>query len=231
MLLCPECGAPADPERTRCDHCDALLQTLRCSDCLQLNFVGAQHCSRCGGRLYAPVPQSASAKRCPRCKVELETCAVGESIVEVCGRCGGLWVDIVAFQRICERHEKSAAFVGLGSPLPAPGAHATIDTVRYVACPQCGKLMNRVNFARHSGVIVDVCKTHGTWFDKDELGRILDFIARGGIDWARDKESEEQLRAMQERIDRRIDQLQPTGPDSVRTVVGSVEGLLGWLVR
>ena len=229
MLSCPECGAPADPERTRCDHCDAVLQTLRCSDCLGLNFVGAQHCSRCGGRLYAPVAES-SQKRCPRCRIDLQTCAVGESIVEVCDRCGGLWVDTAAFQRICERREQSAAFVGLGSPLPAPGAHATIDTVRYVACPLCGKLMNRVNFARHSGVVVDVCKSHGTWFDKDELGRILDFINSGGIEWARDKETEERLHAMQQRIERRLEAVGPASTHA-ESVVLSVDGLVSWLFK
>lgn len=161
VLRCPECGAAGDPDRMRCDHCDAILQ-----------------------------------------------------------------------RRICERREQSAAFVGLGSPLPAPGAHATVDTVRYVACPECGKLMNRVNFARHSGVVVDICKRHGTWFDKDELGRILDFIASGGIDWARDKETEKKLRAMQERIERRIDAVTPPAPGpQTRSMIESVEGLLGWLVR
>src|SRR5258705_13880277 len=48
--------------------------------------------------------------------------------------------------------------------------------------------MNRINFARCSGVIVDVCKGHGTWFDRDELSRIVEFIRGGGLEAARDKE-------------------------------------------
>jgi hypothetical protein len=32
--------------------------------------------------------------------------------------------------------------------------------------------MNRVNFAEYSGVVVDVCREHGTWFDADERQRI-----------------------------------------------------------
>ena len=47
---------------------------------------------------------------------------------------------------------------------------------------------NRINFAKCSGVIVDVCKGHGTWFDRDELTRIVEFIRGGGLDAARAKE-------------------------------------------
>jgi len=48
--------------------------------------------------------------------------------------------------------------------------------------------MNRINFARCSGVVVDICKGHGTWFDRDELTRIVEFIRGGGLDAARSKE-------------------------------------------
>jgi Zn-finger nucleic acid-binding protein len=48
--------------------------------------------------------------------------------------------------------------------------------------------MNRVNFANFSGVIVDVCRQHGTWFDRDELRRIVEFIRAGGLDKARARE-------------------------------------------
>ena len=51
--------------------------------------------------------------------------------------------------------------------------------------------MHRVNFAKCSNVIVDVCKPHGTWFDKDELHRIVKFITAGGMDVARAKEMEQ----------------------------------------
>jgi hypothetical protein len=35
---------------------------------------------------------------------------------------------------------------------------------------------------------VDVCKGHGTWFDRDELRRIVEFIRSGGLELAREKE-------------------------------------------
>lgn len=75
---------------------------------------------------------------------------------------------------------------------------AGMEKVRYVPCPVCKKLMNRVNFARCSNVVVDVCKTHGTWFDKDELRRIVEFIQRGGLDQARTRQIEELERQKRE---------------------------------
>jgi Zn-finger nucleic acid-binding protein len=51
--------------------------------------------------------------------------------------------------------------------------------------------MNRMNFARCSGVIVDICKQHGTWFDRDELSRIVEFISGGGLEAARVREKED----------------------------------------
>jgi Zn-finger nucleic acid-binding protein len=57
--------------------------------------------------------------------------------------------------------------------------------VRYLPCPVCSKLMNRVDFAHCSHVIVDVCKGHGTWFDKDELQKIVEFIKAGGMETSR----------------------------------------------
>ena len=48
--------------------------------------------------------------------------------------------------------------------------------------------MNRSNFARSSGVIIDLCKKHGVWFDRDELPKIIDFITGGGMQRSREKE-------------------------------------------
>jgi len=54
--------------------------------------------------------------------------------------------------------------------------------------------MHRRNFGRTSGVIVDVCEIHGTWFDVGELPWILGFVARGGLERAQLVELEEKER-------------------------------------
>jgi len=39
----------------------------------------------------------------------------------------------------------------------------------------------RLNFGRTSGVVVDMCREHGTWFDSGELPKILAFLKGGGL--------------------------------------------------
>ncbi len=110
----------------------------------------------------------------------MKAVAVGTTSVLECTRCEGLWVDIDSLQQICAEREKQASVMGM----PAhPDAPLQLEKqIRYVPCPVCHQLMNRVNFAHCSHVIVDVCKSHGTWFDKDELRRTVEFIRAGGLE-------------------------------------------------
>jgi Zn-finger nucleic acid-binding protein len=42
--------------------------------------------------------------------------------------------------------------------------------------------MTRVNFGARSGIVVDVCYEHGTWFDRGELQAALEFVREGGLE-------------------------------------------------
>jgi len=101
-----------------------------------------------------------------------------------CGKCYGLWLDTASFEHVCRNAEQKAAALGSAQSV----GPAALAPVRYVRCPQCNELMHRLNFARCSGVIVDVCRAHGTWFDANELHRIVHFIRAGGLDRSRAKE-------------------------------------------
>lgn len=107
-----------------------------------------------------------------------------------CERCAGLWVEVAALERICADREQQAAVLGGASPAPSHSSQ-TNQKIQYAPCPQCSQLMNRINFARCSGVIVDICKGHGTWFDRDELSAIVHFIRGGGLEVSRQKEKNE----------------------------------------
>jgi Zn-finger nucleic acid-binding protein len=48
--------------------------------------------------------------------------------------------------------------------------------------------MQRMNFAGASGVVIDICREHGTWFDNKELQQIIDFLRSGGMDRMREKQ-------------------------------------------
>jgi hypothetical protein len=52
--------------------------------------------------------------------------------------------------------------------------------------------MNRTNYGRISGVVLDVCKDHGLWFDQDELRQVLAFIDGGGLEKSRIRQAQEE---------------------------------------
>jgi len=196
------CGASASTDSTRCDHCGARLATVACPSCFGMMFLGAKFCSHCGARADRTEAEPVS-QRCPRCRLLMEGVTVGNAKLLECPRCEGIWADKLSLEQICADQEKQTVVLGLPSHLPESGSRG-IEPVRYVPCPICKKLMNRVNFAKCSHVIVDVCSQHGTWFDKDELRRIVEFIRSGGLETARQKEiadlEEKRRRAKAEQI-------------------------------
>jgi Zn-finger nucleic acid-binding protein len=150
-------------------------------------FVGSKFCSHCGAVAQRADTPITGKMVCPKCKDEMKSVQVGKSSLWECPACDGMWVDNATLQLICAEKEQQAAVMGMPVDAPTP---VHLDTnFHYLPCPVCQELMNRVNFARCSGVIIDVCKEHGTWFDKDELRRLVEFIRGGGLDKARAREN------------------------------------------
>ena len=54
------------------------------------------------------------------------------------------------------------------------------EEVVYRKCPVCAERMSRVNFGRHSGVIIDQCGAHGVWLDGSKLRRLTEWWRAGG---------------------------------------------------
>jgi Zn-finger nucleic acid-binding protein len=185
------CGAAAtNADVTHCSYCNSRLATRSCPRCFGMMYRESRHCPRCGesaarSRAYAT---EEAGINCPRCRVALGKILVGKTPLRECDLCDGLWVDMASFEQICADREQRSAVLGAANFAAARKNVSAPGIVRYVPCPECGQLMNRVNFARCSGVVVDVCKGHGTWFDRDELTLIVEFIRDGGLDEARSRE-------------------------------------------
>jgi len=170
-------------------------------------FIGSRHCQHCGAAAAEVTTAELSILKCPRCKSDMSSLSLGGESMRECERCGGLWIEVSEFDRICADREKQSIVLGGASVAPGPQAEANgkAASVRYIPCPQCGNLMNRINFARCSGVIVDVCRGHGTWFDRSELSEIVQFIRGGGLDLARQKDKREiEFQREQLRIEQRL---------------------------
>lgn len=204
-LNCPMCGAAAETDSPHCLYCNARLATVACPSCFGMIFLGSRHCPRCGALAERVEVQSAGSRQCPRCRVPMEAIAMGAAQLHECARCEGLWVAAAAFEQICADREQQSILLGMpGAGRAVKSSGAEQGSVRYVPCPECHQLMNRVNFARCSGVVVDVCKGHGSWFDRDELQRTVEFIRAGGLTASRAREiaqlAEERGRLQQEQL-------------------------------
>ena len=172
-----------------CPHCGSTAATCRCPGCLAWNLAGAEHCQACGERLAADDREgrTGEALRCPRCAVGLAARRYAELEVEECDRCGGLFLTPVMLDRVVKSRDQPT---GLRLALPERPPFLEHE-VRYLHCPECNRLMNRQAFGRISGVVVDVCRSHGVWFDAGELTQVIQFVERGGLERARERETEE----------------------------------------
>jgi Zn-finger nucleic acid-binding protein len=191
-LNCPNCGAAINSDSSQCRYCESKLATVACPSCFGMMFIGSRHCPHCGTAAGLATAAELSVLKCPRCKRDMTAITLGATAMRECEECEGLWVEVAAFKRICTDLEQHSAVLGVASPLtPKSVFGEELPKAVYVPCPQCGQLMNRVNFAHCSGVIVDVCRVHGTWFDRDELRTIVEFIRGGGLELSRQKEKRE----------------------------------------
>jgi Zn-finger nucleic acid-binding protein len=181
-IRCPQCGAAAGSGAQRCAYCRARLATVSCPSCFALMFEDTPFCERCGARRSRS--EGAATASCPACRGGMQSVGVGTVTLLECVSCDGLWVEAQAFERICADREAQAAVLHRGGPR----VPAIEKRVSYRPCVRCGTMMNRVNFARLSGTIVDVCKGHGTFLDQGELQAIVAFIQDGGLERARQRQ-------------------------------------------
>jgi Zn-finger nucleic acid-binding protein len=193
-LHCPNCGAAADPDAGRCPYCQARLATVSCPSCFALMFDGSAYCPQCGAPRARQESTDASGT-CPGCRGELHKVDVGKTALLECATCDGAWMDAKAFEALCADGEAQAAVL---HRYAGRGETPTI-AVKYRRCLRCGKMMNRVNFGRLSGTVVDVCRGHGTYLDAGELHHIVTFIRGGGMERARQHQLDE-LRQEQQKL-------------------------------
>jgi len=191
-------------------------------------FIGSQFCAHCGA-IAAPldVKLADDSGSCPRCQCGLERLQIGETTVRGCPKCDGLWVDAPTFETICSNSEKQAA--ALSFAMKRTHSAEPLTKITYVPCPDCGELMNRSNFARTSGVVVDICRDHGVWFDTDELPAVIEFVHKGGMEIARRREMDE-LKTERERLHDERFSLRGTlddAPHSSNDIRSFIQGLFG----
>ncbi len=197
MLQCPKCGGNVAATNHICEFCEAALLVKACPRCFARVFHGARHCGECGAEVTVPAaadPEgNATPRNCPRCVNEVLTArVVGDTLLDECPSCHGVFVDMAALDRILSDRQqlRAEAILGIARPQEAAPDVMRHKGPMYVKCPDCAAIMNRRNFARGAGIIIDVCRAHGTWFDADELPRVVQFVMQGGFASAQKRELE-----------------------------------------
>ncbi len=188
VVRCGSCGAAIGSEGRSCSFCGSevvrrpSLAGPVCPECFARTPEGSRFCTACGVA-FRPEPLAAQMRElpCPACSVPMAAQMVGGVAIHQCGSCEGLWIPEGHLEPLIERaREARRAAAPAGPPAPAPrlrGGNPAAQRIEYRRCPECDAQMQRRNFQRVSGVIVDVCRRHGTWLDADEIERIAGFVS------------------------------------------------------
>lgn len=166
MAVCKSCSAPLPANTNICEYCgvrnDVDLQT-------QQNYS------------VAPQP---SERICPNCHTRLQTIDLkvsGHLYIEHCQTCFGLFFDPGEIEILLENSVSGVLSVNweLIDNINQE-RYPTDNKVKYLKCPVCQVLMNRVNFGYRSGVVVDQCRAHGIWLDSGEITHLMEWKKAGG---------------------------------------------------
>jgi Zn-finger nucleic acid-binding protein len=182
LLACPQCGAGVSPSASSCTYCSAELLLKTCPRCVSRVFHGHKHCPECGAELEQAAVGEVTELPCPRCDKLLVARRVSDVVIDECTACFGLFLDHIAVKRIVADHFQTRALALLGGLEQHEVSRVPPAAGRmYVKCPHCRTVMNRRQFAQGAGVIIDVCRTHGTFFDAGELPVAIDYVMNGGL--------------------------------------------------
>ena len=188
---CGACGAQAAADADNCDYCGSTIMrvgdtlSLICPECFGRNEENSRFCTACGVAFDPQqVETSGEELPCPCCVRLMPVRQVGGLSINECPSCNGLWVPEDRFDQLVDRAIESASSGGEATKSTATprmkGANPAQQRVLYRKCPVCEAQMNRRNYRKTSGVIIDICSKHGTWLDADELEQIAGFITSGG---------------------------------------------------
>jgi Zn-finger nucleic acid-binding protein/ribosomal protein L40E len=241
VVSCRSCGATRQAGATACAYCgsdftiqEQDLDTI-CPACFARISDSARFCHHCATPIQPEEDAGEATDRaCPVCGEAhpLRSRALGATTALECTRCAGLWLGEEAFRSLSDKARAEA------QPFPDPRTiRDTMTKARkpiakqagplYRPCPVCAVRMSRTNFGRQSGVLLDRCPGHGTWFDAHELDAALAWVKLGG----EQKSAEEKARHERERASFDKIRVQPKIPEEAgRAVHNSGEAEGEWLM-
>lgn len=194
VVRCSSCGGARSNKATECEFCSSSFTmhdydlNTACHQCFTRVSDKAKYCHSCGtGIATEDKIGNITDKVCPVCEqghhLHTRQFRSDHPAVLECDKCVGLWLTNDYFEQVI----KEASTIGEGALKPDDVQPNKLEvrsgqgSFAYRKCPDCSQFMARQNFSRRSGVIVDSCKQHGTWFDAQELASILTWVEAGGM--------------------------------------------------
>lgn len=162
-MVCSQCGAGLTGNATECSYCG----------------TGFDRGDGAGGR-FSRQPD------CPRCHQALIPKSLSNVRVSACRKCDGLWISHDAMDGVLslkKKHSKRLASMNKAdksaSKFRRRGNPGSVrGDVTPAKCPACHHAMRLQPADRGSGIYLDICDDHGTWFDRAELRAIESRYAR-----------------------------------------------------
>ena len=168
----------------------ANLWTVKCTSCGGRLEGTMTFCPFCGVRQDIDLRQihyrdlgENPALPCPCCETPLgviEFDLQPPVPIERCTKCLGMFFNPGEMELLLEAQTNPLVWLD-----PVQLNQIAVDfghegEVVYRKCPICAERMNRVNFGRRSGIILDQCGPHGIWLDGGKLRRLTEWWRAGG---------------------------------------------------
>jgi Zn-finger nucleic acid-binding protein len=189
-----------------------------------MNVAEALHCAGCGHELSPYVAAIVAQGSCPECRTPMDLVPQGPRKLLDCSRCGGQFIAHPHLRALLEQHEALAGVL----PGRVKARNPLEQKLVYRHCPTCSALMHRRNFGGASGVIVDICGLHGTFFDAGELPAVLAFVERGGLERERAAAKEA---ARKERFSIELDRVYVPVDEAPLDFGAAAEALLTFIIE
>jgi len=155
---CPQCGGDFD-KGALCSYCHHGVLFAGRGHSFQLNNIN-----------------------CPRCEeAPLYEIRFRDLAIDVCIRCEGAWFDLGELESLLQKTRsdtRQGIFEAEGMrPGPVAAGIPPEGQAAYIRCPQCAIIMNRHNWEKRSGTVVDYCRSHGIWLDSSEISQLRSWAA------------------------------------------------------
>lgn len=166
MARCISCSAPLPANANRCSYCNIRNDI----------DLHSKH--------KFSIQTEHSDRICPQCDTPLQTISldIGQPFhIERCKSCYGLFFDIGELEILLENAVSNVFNINTALLENINKERfQSQQQIKYVKCPICRVLMNRVSYGHRSGVVVDQCRKHGIWLDSGEVTHLMEWKKAGG---------------------------------------------------